>query len=644
MFKTIGIFAHVDAGKTSVAESMLYVTNQVKTKGRVDHQSTVLDYHELERKRGMTIFSDIARFTVENTTFQLVDTPGHFDFAAEMEQSISVLDVAIIVVCGVSGVQSHTKTVYALLQAANIPVVFFVNKMDRKEADLADCLKQLKRLTATTLYINETDEAWIEEVATLDDALLEMFLDTDYDETVWQERMQTLVKRKQLTPVLAGSALTNHGILHLLRTIDKLVVPTYEINDAISGRVFSIRHEQKQPLVFVKLLTGQLHVKDELHLNGHSQAEKIHQMRRYIGSTYEQVNHIEAGEIVALSGLLQATIGDTFGACEKSNTRQLLPTLKVSVSAETLTTSQLLQHLHQLEKENPTLMVEVHSQTKEVFIRVLGIIALEIFEALMLERFNIAVTFGTPQIVYKETILDSVIGSGHYEPLKHYAEVHVKLSPTSRGSGITFDSVAPLEELPRQIQNLIQSHVFNRPLIGVLTGAHVTDLHVTLLTGRHHEKHTSGGDFYEATHRAIRQGLEKATSQLLEPMYEVRMTVLQEQLGRVLTDIQCANGRFDAPDVDETHASITAIVPVATFIDYPKEFASFTKGTGELQFKLAGYEPCHNEANIIAASSYDKQADRDNPSASIFCAKGSGFVVPWEQADDYMHCEVKKYD
>ena len=644
MFKTIGIFAHVDAGKTTVAESLLYMTNQVKTKGRVDAKTSILDYHELERQRGITIFSDVARFTFQDTTFQLIDTPGHFDFAFEMEQSISVLDAAILVVCGVSGVQSHTRTVFSLLNAANIPVFFFINKMDRKEADVLKVLAEIRRLSETLFYLEEQTPSFIEDIATLDEALLETYLTSGYDESRWIQTMQKLIHQDKYHPVCSGSALTNEGILHLLSWINKLCAPTYEKNQPVSGRVFAIRHEQKMPLVFLKLMGGQLAVKDEIAMNQAVQPEKIHQIRQYIGCDYEQVPLAVAGEIVAVSGLNHARIGDTFGACQVNLSRQLVPSLKVSVTAPSLTTPTLLMYLQQLEKENPTLTVEVNTQTKEVFIRVLGTIALEVLEALILERFNVSVTFGVPQIVYQETICDTVIGSGHYEPLKHYAEVHVQLTKAPRGSGITFESVATLEELPRHLQQLIQSHVFERPLIGTLMGAQLTDVHITLLTGRYHEKHTSGGDFSEATHRAIRQGLEKATLQLLEPMYDVQITVLHDQLGRVLTDIQCAKGRFSPPELDETHATLTAVVPVATFMEYPKQFASFTKGTGELHIKLAGYEPCHNETDILSASTYDKHADRDHPSASIFCAKGSGFVVPWDEADHYMHCEVKKYE
>ncbi len=644
VFKTIGIFAHVDAGKTTVAESMLYVTNQIKKQGRVDHQDAVLDYHDLERKRGITIFSDVAGFQFENTTFQLIDTPGHLDFAYEMEQAINVLDAAIIVVSGVDGIQAHTRTVFSLLEAAHVPIFFFINKMDRLEADLTACVTEIATLTDKGVSFSDSDSSWIEEVASLDEDLLELYFEEGYDELKWQQFMQMAFMNQTLYPICHGSGLKNEGITALLSLLNQLCVPTFDVAGDVSGHVFTIRHDQKQPLTFVKLTQGILNVKDELQLHRVSDSEKIHQIRRYLGAEYETVSTATAGEVVALVGLTDVRIGDGFGDVTTSYQREIMPTLKVSVHTEEVPKPIFLSYLQQLERENPTLNVSIDAMNGEISVRVLGLIAIEILQDIMLTRFMIHVTFGSLQIVYAETIADSIIGSGHYEPLKHYAEVHVRLRPLPRGSGVTFASVCSLDDLPKQAQNLIQTHVFERPLIGILTGSVLTDVEITLLTGRGHEKHTSGGDFREATHRAIRQALEKATNVLLEPMYEVKLTVLTELLGRVLHDLQLAKGRFEAPIVDETYAMIEAIVPVATFMDYPKVFASFTKGQGELQLKLAGYEPCHNEADVIAHINYDKEADRENPSGSIFCAKGSGFVVPWDEADHYMHCEVNKYE
>ena len=639
MFKTIGIFAHVDAGKTTVAESLLYTTHQIKTQGRVDHQDSHLDHHDLERERGMTIFSDVARFLYRDTMMQLIDTPGHVDFASEMEQSISVLDMAIIVVSATDGVQSHTKTVFSLLQEAKKPLIFFVNKMDREEADFLRCVKEIQQLHPNAVYYDETA---CEELAALDESLMMHYFEVGYDLESWRPYLQKLVDTQQFLPILKGSGLKNEGIETLLRTIDDLCLPRVEREGECSGEVFSVRHEGKQPIAFVKLSSGKLCVKDEVLLHGAKEAEKVHQLRCYNGAQFEQAQQAVAGEIIAVVGWQNVEIGHTFGQIITPRQRKVLPTLKVSVKTKDVTPPIFLSYLHQLVRENPTLALEVSPQSGELSVRVLGVIAIEVLAEVFTRRFKITVAFGSPQIVYLETLENAVIGSGHYEPLKHYSEVHVRLEPLLRGSGIQFKSEVNVTTVPKYLQNLIQTHVFEKSHIGVLTGAVATDFCVTLVMAAYHERHTSGGDFREATYRAIRQGFAKAKTIVLEPMYDVRIIVELAQLGRVLTDIQCAHGRFEAPIVDETHATIQATVPVATFIDYPKTFASFAKGTGELSLQLGEYERCHNEADVIKASGYDVEADRENPCGSIFCAKGSGYVVAWQVADDYMHCEVKR--
>lgn len=651
MFKTIGLLAHVDAGKTTFAEALLYHTQTIRNRGRVDHRDAFLDSHEIEKARGITVFADQAEMRYGDNTYFLLDTPGHVDFSAEMERALQVLDYAVIIVSAVEGVEGHTETVWQLLRTYGIPTFFFINKTDRTGADPDRVLEDIRReLSANVLdlttwaaveQLDETEKAWLAE---RDEALLEPFLEGTLSDAAWNEHLIQMVQNGQVFPCLRGSALLDIGIDVFMKALDRLTVTRYDPELPFAGRVYKIRHdEQATRVTFIKALQGTLRVRDELTYGpeGGQRTEKITAIRKYNGQRFVQTDFVQAGELFAVTGLTSVSSGEGLGALVDPIRRELAPTLQSKVQFEPpLHLKEVLRVFQLLDAEDPTLGTRWDEALQELHIHVMGKIQLEILQQVVQERFGMKITFGPPEILYKETISTPVTGCGHFEPLGHYAEVHLRLEPAERGSGVTFVNACHADDLSVGYQNLIGQHVLEREHHGLLTGSPLTDVRVTLLTGRSHNKHTSGGDFREATYRAIRQALEQAENVLLEPVYHFKIKVPLDQLGKVLTDIQQAHGRFDPPETGEETAVISGVVPVATFMDYPTELAAMTHGKGSIMLKFGGYEPCHQAETIIAQKDYNKNADPAYTSSSIFCAKGQAFSVPWDEAPKHMHASV----
>lgn len=651
MFKTIGLFAHVDSGKTSLAEQILYETNAIRTKGRVDHQNTFLDHHSIEKQRGITVFTEQASFKYNGSIYYLLDTPGHIDFSSEMERAIKVLDYAIVIINGFEGVQSHTETIVDCLKQYHIPMVFFINKVDREGVDIERVLTQLRlNLGVNPIYLpNELDLSElpieiIEQLAELNEDLLDYFLENKRDSQFWLTTFKQQIRMQNICPVFSGSALKNIGITSFLKQFDELTETTYDRTAPFKGSVYKIRYDEKgDRITYLKVLSGNLAVKDSIKTSATEEGEKVNQIRYYQGKKFETTPIAQAGELIGVTGLTHTMAGQIIGHEIKREEGLLQPVMRVSVLyPQSLNAKDVLAIFKKLEDEDPMLLVLWNEVTQSIDVSVMGSIQLEVLKEIIQERFDLSIEFSPRKVIYQETITNQVIGSGHYEPLKHYAEVHLQLEPGQRGSGVTFESVCSTEELELSHQKLIETHIFEKTHLGILTGSSLTDVHIKLITGRAHQKHTSGGDFREATYRAIRQGLEQAKNLLLEPYYTVKFEVEMDLMGRILTDLKKMSGKFDNPIVQENKCLITGTVPVATFMDYPSEFLSYTKGAGRISLNVAGYDICHNPEEVISEIAYDKAADRLNPSGSVFCAKGSGFIVPWDEVDEYMHCKVKK--
>lgn len=649
MNKTIGILAHVDAGKTTFAEQILYYTKSIRNRGRVDHKNSFLDSHNIEKERGITVFSDQAVFDYNSSTYYLIDTPGHADFSSEMERAIQVMDYAIVIISGVEGVQGQTETVWQLLRKHNVPTFFFINKMDRVGANIENVLKEIRlSLTKDVCFITdsfnseEMSEELIEFIAEHDDELFEKYLEEGYEKDLWISSMKSMIKENKIFPCLSGSALQNIGIANFLEKLDMLTFTTYSNEEEFSGLVYKIRHdEQGNRLTYLKALSGTLRVREEICIgvNESKIYEKVSQIRVYNGSKFKAMDKISAGEIFAVTGLSSAAIGDGVGAFREKISYEMVPTLKSRVIFDSaLNGKDVLSYFKILEAEDPALNIVWDERLNEIQVHIMGVIQLEVLKQLVEERFNISVDFGPCEILYKETVLTEANGYGHFEPLGHYAEVHLKLEPGERNSGIKFYNVCHTDDLTIGNQNLVRTHIYEREHHGILTGSSITDLKITLLTGRAHNKHTSGGDFREATFRALRHGLEKAKNVLLEPYYRYKMEMELDDMGRVLSDIQRLNGSFDPPQIYYNKAIIMGRGPVATFMNYSMEFISLTKGKGKINFTFDGYDICHNEEEIIKKIGYDRNADIEYTSTSIFCSKGQGFLVNGNEAEAYMHC------
>ena len=690
MKKTIGVLAHVDAGKTTFSEQVLFHTNSIRNRGRVDHKDAFLDSHSIERERGITVFSDQGVFEFNDSTYYLVDTPGHIDFSAEMERAIAIMDYAIIIVSSVEGVQGHTKTVWNLLRKYNVPSLFFINKLDRVGADKERVIKEIKRdLTNGVCYIEnnfinndyneknvndlinsekfELSEELIEFISEYDDELLEKYLEGNYDSKLWFVKIKMLIKENKIFPCFGGSALQDTGIVEFLNSIDKLTYTNYNENEEFSGRVYKIRHDDNgNRITFIKALTGTLKVRDEIYYGEEMQytlncdneinntrinnaetnsgeiREKVSSIRIYNGSKFKAVDCVKAGDLFAVSGISRAVSGDGVGTLKEKTHYEMVPTLMSKVIFDkACNVREVLGYFKILEAEDPALNIIWNESLQEIHVHIMGKIQLEVLKEVVQERFNLKIEFGSCQILYKETIAEKTIGCGHFEPLRHYAEVHLKLEPLPRNSGIIFENKCHPDNLTVGHQNLVRTHVFEREHNGLLTGSSLTDIKVTLLTGRAHNKHTCGGDFREATFRALRQGLEKVEKLLLEPYYKFTIEVSSDYIGRVLSDIQRLNGTFEPVQTEEDKVVINGRGPVATFMDYSMEVVAFTKGKGSISLMYDGYDICHNSEEVIENKGYNKNADIEYTSTSVFCSHGQGYLVEWDKVDEAMHCEVE---
>ena len=632
----LGIFAQVDAGKTTLSEALLYKTGALRTLGRVDRGDAHLDTHELERARGITIFSKQARFETEHLAVTLLDTPGHADFAPEAERVMPVIDCALLLVSGTDGVQGHTLTLWRLLQHYGVPVVLFFNKMDLPGADCAALLADAR--TALSDRCAALDDA--ESVALSSEALLEHFLNTGaLDDTLAADA----VAKRELFPCLFGSARQLDGIDELLQALERLApVPVYPAE--LSARVYQIAHDlQGNRLTFLKVTGGTLSVRSAVRCHrpdGEPLEAKVTQLRLYSGAEFEAVQQVPAGDVCAALGLSGLLAGDTLGDAAPDRGAALEPVMSYCIRLPADLDPQLaLPKLRLLEEEEPQLRMVWDARLREIRVQLMGAVQLEILQSLIRMRFGWDVTFDTGRISYRETIAAPVEGVGHFEPLRHYAEVHLILAPLPQGSGLVFDTVCSEDVLDRNWQRLILTHLQEKQHLGVLTGSPVTDLRITLAAGRAHLKHTEGGDFRQATYRAVRQGLMKAESILLEPYYAFRLTVPPEQIGRAISDIRAKSGSFDPPVETPGGTLLQGRAPVSELRDYARDVAAYTRGRGRLSCEVAGYFPCHNTEAVVAALAYDPAADLENTPDSVFCSHGAGITIPWEQVEENMHLE-----
>ena len=630
----MGILAHVDAGKTTLSEGMLYLSGTVRKLGRVDHKDAFLDTYSLERDRGITIFSKQAVFSLGNRRINLLDTPGHVDFSAEMERTLQVLDYAVLVISGADGVQGHTETLWKLLKLYEIPTFIFINKMDQPGTDRESLLTELKeRLDEGCIVFGKGKNVEsLEEIAMTDEVVLDYFME---HETVRNEDICRLIRERKIFPCYFGSALKLDGVQELLAGFEEYMKP-FDGKKEFGARVFKISRDDKgERLTFLKVTGGKLVVKMPIN-----KEEKINQIRIYSGAKYEAVNEVEAGGVCAVTGLSSSYIGQGLGVEKGTAAPFLEPVLTYQmILPEGADTTKVLRELKQLEEEEPLLNIVWNPALEEIHVQLMGEVQTEILKTMIAERFHLDVEFGTGKIVYKETIKSPVVGVGHYEPLRHYAEVHLKMEPLEAGSGLVFDTDCSEDVLDRNWQRLILTHLQEREHPGVLTGAPITDMKITIVAGRAHLKHTEGGDFRQATYRAVRQGLKSAESVLLEPWYSFVLEVPSEQVGRAMSDIGQMNGSFEGPEAENKQGMVrlTGTAPASEMRDYQREVWAYTKGRGRITLTLKGYEPCHNAEEVIEEIGYDSERDVDNPTGSVFCAHGAGFLVKWDEVPEYMH-------
>ena len=633
----MGILAHVDAGKTTLSESMLYLSGTVRKLGRVDHKDAFLDTYALERDRGITIFSKQAVFSLGNKKVNLLDTPGHVDFSAEMERTLQVLDYAVLVISGADGIQGHTETLWKLLKLYDIPTFIFINKMDQQGTDQAALLSELKeRLDEGCIaFGKEESTETLEELAMTDEKVLDYFME---HESIRKEDICRLIKERRVFPCYFGSALKLEGVQELLYGFERYMEP-YTGTEEFGAKVFKISRDGRgERLTFLKVTGGKLVVKMPVNLV--NKEEKVNQIRIYSGAKYETVNEVGAGGVCAVTGLVSSYIGQGFGVEKGTAAPFLEPVLTYQmILPDGADTTKVLRELKQLEEEEPLLNIVWNPALEEIHVQLMGEVQTEILKTMIAERFHLDVEFGTGKIVYKETIKNPVVGVGHYEPLRHYAEVHLKMEPLETGSGLVFDADCSEDVLDRNWQRLILTHLQEREHPGVLTGSPITDMKITIVAGRAHLKHTEGGDFRQATYRAVRQGLKSAESILLEPWYSFVLEVPSDQVGRAMSDIGQMNGSFEGPEAEDKQGMVrlTGTAPASEMRDYQREVWAYTKGRGRITFTLKGYEPCHNAEEVIEQIGYDSERDIDNPTGSVFCAHGAGFLVKWDEVPEYMH-------
>ena len=635
-----GLLAHVDSGKTTLSEAMLYRAGVTRRLGRVDHKDAFLDTDALEKARGITIFSKQALLTAGDTDITLLDTPGHVDFSTETERTLQVLDYAVLVVSGTDGVQSHTETLWRLLRRYHVPTFVFVNKMDLPGMERQELLAQLNRRLGEGFVDFGAEQADRDEALALcDENLMDRMLDAGQ---LQDADLIPAIARRHAFPCWFGAALKLEGVDALLDGLDRYTRPAPAL-EAFGAKVFKVsQDEQGARLTWLRVTGGELKVKAQLtgEADGEPWAEKANQLRLYSGAKYTLTEAIGPGQVCAVTGLTKARPGEGLGAERDSDLPVLEPVLSYQVLLpEGADMHAALGKLHRLEEEEPQLHVVWNETLGEIRVQLMGEIQLEVLRSLLAERFGLEVEFGPGGILYKETITEPMEGVGHYEPLRHYAEVHLKLEPLPRGSGMQFAADCREEVLDKNWQRLVLTHLEEKQHLGVLTGSPLTDVKITLIAGRAHLKHTEGGDFRQATYRAVRQGLMLAKSQLLEPWYAFRLEVPAENIGRAMSDIQRMEGTFDPPESGEKTAVLTGFAPVSTMRSYPMEVVSYTRGRGHLSLILDGYRPCHNAQEVIAAIGYEPEHDLDNPADSVFCAHGAGFVVPWDQVRSHMHVD-----
>ena len=631
----IGMLAHVDAGKTTLSEAMLYQTGAVRRLGRVDHGDAFLDTEQLERERGITIFSKQAVLSWGDTQATLLDTPGHADFSAEMERTLWVLDCAVLVISGTDGVQSHTRTLWQLLKHYQVPVFLFVNKMDLPGADQSAVLEQLQRLDEGCLDFGAEEGALMENIAASDEALLERYLE---GKPITDEEIRERIRRRRIFPCFFGSALKLEGIEELLAGLERWCPPE-KAGGAFAARVFKISRDGGERLTWLKVTGGALRVKDLLSGGGDAPwQEKVNQIRVYSGAKYRTADTAEAGTVCAVTGLTKTRPGEALGAEQEEMPAVLEPVLTYRVVLpEGCSSHTALQDFRQLEEEDPQLRVLWKEALGKIHVQLMGEVQLEVLTRMMEDRFGLSVSFDEGGIVYKETISAPAVGIGHFEPLRHYAEVHLLLEPGERGSGLQFDTACPTDQLDGNWQRLVLTHLREKRHLGVLTGSALTDVKIILLAGRAHVKHTEGGDFRQATYRAVRQGLMGAENVLLEPVYAFTLSVPQESVGRAMADVQQMGGTFESPALEDGQAVLTGTAPVSAMQGYWREVTAYTRGLGRLSCCLAGYAPCHNAQEVIAAMGYDPERDVDNPADSVFCSHGAGVTVKWDQVPARAH-------
>lgn len=629
----IGILAHVDAGKTTLSEALLYNAGITKALGRVDKGNAYLDTDELEKQRGITIFSKQAEFIWKDLEVTLVDTPGHVDFSAEMERTLQILDYAILVISASNGVQSHTRTLWELLKMYKVPTIIFVNKMDMPDTDKALLLSELKsKLDDSCIDFTDIQEVMSnEEVAMTNESLMEEFLSCGKIDI---EDIKRGISDRGIFPCHFGSALKNDKIIDLLDGLNTYI-DEKKYPDKFSAKVYKInRDSQGNRLTYIKVTGGVLRVKDIID----DSEEKINQIRIYSGDKYRTANEIYSGEVCAVTGLTKTYSGENLGIENDNNDVILEPVLMYRVVLpQEIDAAMMLPKLKQLEEEDPTLAIKWNEDLKEIQVCLMGEVQIEILKKLVLDRFKVAIEFDQGNVVYKETISNTVEGVGHFEPLRHYAEVHLRLEPGEIGSGLTFETECSEEILAKNWQRLILTHLQEREHKGVFTGSGITDMKITLVSGRAHLKHTEGGDFRQATYRAVRQGLKMAQSVLLEPYYDFRLEIPTEMLGRAMTDIERIYGKINPPENYGEYSVITGYAPVVTMRKYREDIAAYTKGQGKITCTLKGYLPCHNQEEIVEAYGYDSEADTFNPTGSVFCAHGAGFYVSYDKVYEYMH-------
>lgn len=675
MRKTFGVFAHVDGGKTTFSEQLLYHTGAIRKAGRVDQKNTLLDGDEVEKARGITIYADQSWFEYQGDEYYLLDTPGHVDFSAETERAATVLDYAILLIDASSGVAAHTVTLFRMLERFQVPVFLFLNKTDLEHADVDLTMQEIRdRLTKDAVLIENWPcgkadlESLTEFAAERDEEIMEAYLEgSPIEQDRLLEVFRTMIRERRGVLCMKGSALNDQGIDRFFQAFHELTESRYEEDKPFSGLVYKVRHDEKgQRITFLKVLSGELKSRDEVRIVGrleredqNAETEKVHEIRLYSGQQSQSAASASAGSLCAVTGLSVPVCQDvlvsagecpgqekerSYAVCQyekRKSHMQMRPALQAQVTSGTTDSHTLFRTLKMLEEEEPQLLAESR-EDQSLVVSVMGKIQLEVLTQVLKNRFGIEAVFAPPKVLYRETIASEVMGFGHYEPLRHYAEVHLRLEPAKRDSEISFASECHVDTLAIQYQNLVRTHVFERVHKGILTGSPLTDIRIVLTAGKAHLKHTEGGDFREAVYRAIRQGLEKAENVLLEPWYQFEISAPDEYAGKIMADIQKRSGEFDPPMLAENMVSISGRGPVASFMDYGIELAAQTQGRGSISMIWGGYRECHNPEEVIADCAYNKGADKENPSSSVFCSHGAGFVVNWNEVEQYIHLPAEK--